>query len=492
MPFDETNNGGRPGQEPRDELAAAVQRPVSGLAPRRHEQAIRRGLLKALQERRRPRQGKTAAARQDQPSGKARHGLAQFDFLSAETGFDTLHVRDELLITGRSYDGRGPGARQGQDRYAKPYLDALHLKASDVECRELQGRVLRLTSASGMEPQELADVARNLRTRGFAASLTNVTPTAMGIIKTPPLRAQAASVVQPTPPAVEQAAGGHAQRSIQGTPTKVAIIDTGITGEIRTDEWLISIPRPSRDLDPLSAFPFAGRDRYLDLDAGHGTFVAGLVQQVSPGVDITVYRAVDSDGIASEVTVACEMIRAVKKGGAQIINLSLGCQTQDDTPPIAIAAALEVIREWERETGHQVLVVAAAGNYGDTRPCWPAAFRGVVSVAGLAPDMMPSLFSSRGFWVTCSTVGQGLRSTFVEGQLSPLVDPHMTVFGPDSWAVWSGTSFAAPQITGAVARLCQKEGLKPREALRRLLAVGQPLPDFGQALHISPGALDQA
>ena len=66
------------------------------------------------------------------------------------------------------------------------------------------------------------------------------------------------------------------------------------------------------------------------------------------------------------------------------------------------------------------------------------------------------------------------------------MSPQATVFGPDSWAVWSGTSFTAPQVSGELARLGQEEELKPREALRRLLAEGQPLPDFGQALRILP------
>jgi hypothetical protein len=66
------------------------------------------------------------------------------------------------------------------------------------------------------------------------------------------------------------------------------------------------------------------------------------------------------------------------------------------------------------------------------------------------------------------------------------VSPQAAAFGPDSWAVWSGTSFTAPQVTGELARLRQEEGLKPREALHRLLAEGEPLPDFGQALRILP------
>jgi len=92
--------------------------------------------------------------------------------------------------------------------------------------------------------------------------------------------------------------------------------------------------------------------------------------------------------------VACEMIRAVKEGGAQIVNLSLGGHTLDNVPPVALQAALETITEWEHETGQEVLIVAAAGDYADTTPCWPAAFRRVVSVASLAPDMSPSPVAS--------------------------------------------------------------------------------------------------
>jgi len=61
-------------------------------------------------------------------------------------------------------------------------------------------------------------------------------------------------------------------------------------------------------------------------------------------------------------------------------------------------------------------------------------------------------------------------------------------FGPDAWAVWTGTSFAAPQIAGAVANVCQAEGIGVREALRRLLAAGRPVPGFGRAVGpILPG-----
>lgn len=479
MPFDESNSGGLSGDGPRDEVAADVQRQVIELTQRRYQPAIRHEMLRLLQQRRMPLEKERASSGADLP-------ITPFDFLPVEVGFDTLFVRGELLITGRSYDGRGASApSRGPDRYAQPYLNALHMEVSEVDCAELRDRVLRLTSTE-MGPQELADVARVLRARGFAVSLSCITPSA-GVIKPPPTPVPPPPAPTPPPPGPGPVpppgeAAVRPERPGRGEPVRVAVIDTGITEEKRADGLLANILRTPANIDPLDTFPLPHGDGYLDFDAGHGTFAAGIVQQVAPEAEITAYRVVDCDGIAPEPSVACAIIRAVMEG-AQIVNLSLGCQTQDDTPPVGLQQALEVVREINPEA----LIVAAAGNFADSRPCWPAAFRGVVSVAALTPDLMPAPWSSRGFWVTCSAVGQGIRSTFVEGKLSPLESQVSTVFGPDSLARWSGTSFTAPQVVGAIARLCQAEGIRPRAALRQLLAVGTPLPDFGSALRILPG-----
>src|ERR1700729_4665993 len=69
------------------------------------------------------------------------------------------------------------GAQPGAGPTARAYLDALGMAAGEVDCAELQGRVVRLTHPD-MSPQELSDVARELRARGFTASVTNITPTA--------------------------------------------------------------------------------------------------------------------------------------------------------------------------------------------------------------------------------------------------------------------------------------------------------------------------
>jgi subtilisin family serine protease len=236
-------------------------------------------------------------------------------------------------------------------------------------------------------------------------------------------------------------------------------------------------------VDPLDALPQA--DDLLDYAAGHGTFVAGIVQQVAPGAEIAMYRALESDGVGTELGVACALVRAVK-AGAKIVNLSVGGQTRFDSPSLPIAAALDEITKYEAAPGATV-IIASAGNYGDTRPTWPAAFRRVVSVGAVAADLHPTAWSSRGFWVDCASVGEGILSTFVEGRESYEFTGDPDTFGTNPFARWSGTSFAAPQVAGAVARLMQEHDLTARQALARLLAGGRPVPDFGQALSILPG-----
>lgn len=346
-------------------------------------------------------------------------------------------------------------------------------------CPEIADVVARFVK--DIDAEALAQIGLFLRSRGVAASVNHIAPLA-AIIK-------GQGGAEPSEPARAYVQAGPTTSA--AAATVVAVIDTGIAAEKRSDGWLDhdAITRVAdENIDEIDKFPMQPEpDGYLDFASGHGTFVVGIVQQVAPGATIKVYRAVDSDGIGSEVRVACAMVRAVTEG-AQILNLSLGTQSIDDGMPIALEAALELIADIEHREDREVLIVAAAGNYGDTRPCWPAAFRRVVAVAALNDDLTPALdWSSRGVWVDCSTVGEGVMSTYLAGKESTDFDPDPDTFGKDSWAVWSGTSFAAPQVCGAVARLCDERGLRPREALEVLLDGGTYVPNFGRAVRILPG-----
>ena len=54
--------------------------------------------------------------------------------------------------------------------------------------------------------------------------------------------------------------------------------------------------------------------------------------------------------------------------------------------------------------------------------------------------------------------------------------------------MWTGTSFAAPQIAGLISATCREQGLKPREAVDRLFPPGdRPAGDYGFPVVLLPG-----
>jgi hypothetical protein len=272
----------------------------------------------------------------------------------------------------------------------------------------------------------------------------------------------------------------------------VAVIDTGINNDSRMDGWLAGIPETAANIDPLDVFPVTVQngqvirgDGLLDPSAGHGTFVTGVVQQVAPAATVRVYRAVDTDGMGTSYDVANAMTQAALDG-ADVINASLGVSTVDNLPPVAFTTAVETIQN-ERPG---VVIVASAGNMGLDVPMYPAAMGEVTGVAALNPDGLTlAPWSNYGDWVDCSSVGVGITSTFVEGY-EPHTENGVVVteyFGPNSWALWSGTSFSAPQIAGAVAQLCQLYNIAPQDALTQLFNGRQKLPGRGYVVPILPG-----
>lgn len=276
----------------------------------------------------------------------------------------------------------------------------------------------------------------------------------------------------------------------------VVVIDTGLDAgsRDRTDGFLDDVVARDEDLDPLDEVEPDGTptsDGLLDQAAGHGTFVAGLIRQVEPRADVIMLRALDTEGMGGEDMIAMAICRAREifrqHGGRGVLNLSLGIETIDDLPPLAIECAL-------RELPDDVVVVAAAGNEPSRRPLWPAAHKRVVAVAGLCDNLSPSAWSNRGHVVDFSTRGEGIVSTFVVGTETQRPDePPATEFPfggqQHAYALWTGTSFAAPQVAARIAgMLAEDHRLPGTDAVQRLRDKGTYLPGWGYVVGILPPA----
>jgi len=248
-----------------------------------------------------------------------------------------------------------------------------------------------------------------------------------------------------------------------GAGVQVAVVDTGLDvgAASASHGWLDGIPiddSPVGNRDLLDAVP--APDGYLDEAAGHGTFVAGLVRQAAPACEISAIKVLDSDGIGTDFAVAEALFRLAEAEVApHIVNLSLACLAGETITPVAIDAAIDALTQRHPDT----LIVAAAGNDGSDAPTWPAANKSVLSV-GACDGARPASYSNTGYWVDFSLPADGVVSTYVKGMRRC---EDTTIEYVADYASWSGTSFAAPQVSGLLAGLLS-DGHRPSAAVAEL------------------------
>jgi hypothetical protein len=247
-----------------------------------------------------------------------------------------------------------------------------------------------------------------------------------------------------------------------GGPT-VIVLDTGMA-ESAFAPAALSSPAPMRAASPTDVdAPDENDDHLLDPAAGHGTFIAGLIGQVSPGCEIVVHRVLSTFGDGDEASIVHSLRNlGISDPAHTIVNLSFGGYVLEH--PYALARAIRTLQS------AGVVVVASAGNDGTCRPTFPAALPGVVGVGAVGPNG-PAPFTNYGPWVRACAPGVDLVSTFFDHFNGR--DPRGTDGAdPDKfggWAVWSGTSFSAPVVVGALARTMMDAGCTGREAVARVI-----------------------
>ena len=200
------------------------------------------------------------------------------------------------------------------------------------------------------------------------------------------------------------------------------------------------------DLADITHPDLAGHTRQLNpgpIHAPHGTQVASAAAGAANGFGVTgVFpgASVLSIGLPPDITCAdaANGIVAASNAGAKVINLSIGspsaCATLFGAVQIAFARGS--------------LVVAASGNeFAEGNPViFPAAYPHVLSVASLNPSLAPSFFSTSNAAVDIAAPGVA-----VPVAMPGAFDTQDGVL--DGVTLASGTSFAAPMVSGAAAWL---------------------------------------
>lgn len=232
----------------------------------------------------------------------------------------------------------------------------------------------------------------------------------------------------------------------RGEGIVVAVIDTGV----RQDHLWFGGSVRSRGLPDDEELDGDPADGHLDFEAGHGTFVTGVIHQLAPGATLVVRGTLDSAGTVSDAEVAGAihtLIDEQARTGTQIhiLNLSLGGYVHG-CDPMGLPATTGAIRAL-RERNPGLVVTAAAGNNNVDEPFYPAALSDVIGVGALDRNFAKATFSNFGPWVDAWALGVGIRSTYVGDVLD---QPGGGGTGTEM-ARWSGTSFAAPRVAGAIA-----------------------------------------
>ena len=228
-------------------------------------------------------------------------------------------------------------------------------------------------------------------------------------------------------------------RSIVGGPVEgdgsgelVGILDSGIEAHPQFDDvYIVHID--------LAGGGVAG------LGAAHGTAVASIIagsEGIAPAAELFVVRVLDDEGMGNSFHVAEGIVQAVDLG-VDVLNMSLG--VYQDTQLMR-----EAIRYAE---DNDVIMVAAAGNDGYTQMPYPAAYPQVLSVTAVDSVGRQALFPNQSSSIDFAAPGVGVLTAKENG----------------GTMLFSGTSAAAPFVTGTLASILSSETARSHQEVVDLM-----------------------
>ncbi|MEU7280699.1 type VII secretion-associated serine protease mycosin [Streptomyces sp. NPDC045431] len=303
------------------------------------------------------------------------------------------------------------------------------------------------------------------RPRAFAAALAAV---GFALLPAAPAHADAIRAQQWGLEAMHTA---EAWRTTKGAGVTVAVLDTGVDD---THPDLAGNVLPGKDLIGFGA----GRgDRAW---ARHGTAMAGIIAGhghgrgnqdgvlgIAPEAKILPVRVIlegadpaRTKARATRGTALAKGIRWAVDQGADVINLSLGDDSESAHPDAGEDAAVQYA------LSKGVVVVASAGNGGEKGDhiSYPAAYPGVIAVTAVDRYGTHAAFSTSRWYATVSAPGVDIV----------IPDPDRKYY--QGW----GTSAASAFVSGAVALVrAAHPGLTPAQIKKLLADTARDRPESG-------------
>jgi hypothetical protein len=280
---------------------------------------------------------------------------------------------------------------------------------------------------------------------------------------------------------------------------------------LRPDGPLRVYPATLEDVRLLAPYTSLGHPYSM---TDHGLFVAGIIHTLVPQATLHLHEVMNSYGVGCVETILKGLINALNQPGNQrpkIINCSLVLGLPPDGKPDPdlpyelpvpthlkeMLKPLEDIFDLIADEG--IVVVAASGNdaqVGHQRPParYPAAFQNVIGVGALPrpPHGTPHKKTSysnqadhpkgNGYVTLGGEEGQkkGVLGVFIshfpeytgqrpKNKREVKRDCVKYQYNKSGWAWWAGTSFAAPIITGILARNWKTSALTDLSGARSLI-----------------------
>ena len=213
-----------------------------------------------------------------------------------------------------------------------------------------------------------------------------------------------------------------------GRRVRIAILDTGLASTApglwaKVDASKNFVERGQAAYDNPNGTDSDG-DGVADEAAGHGTVVAGIVDAVAPQTRFVIAKVADTDGYASTWNLI-EGIQFALLSGAEVVNISLA-----DPKPNMLLTLICLEAE---ATG--ITVIASIGNDNKLDAYEPASNLTVITVTAVDLNGVKAPFSN---WHSSADVAAPGTS---------VISRYWTGGGIQ----WSGTSFSAAFVSGAIA-----------------------------------------
>lgn len=261
-----------------------------------------------------------------------------------------------------------------------------------------------------------------------------------------------------------------------GVGVKVAVLDSGIDAT-----------HPDLSANYAGGYDFLDNDDSPNDLNGHGTHVSGTIAAennligvvgVSPGVELYSLKFLDASG-SGYSSDAIAGIQWAVNNGIQVLNMSYGSYFSNRTEKSALDKAYAA----------GMLLVAAAGNDGNTLKLYPAAYSSVMAVAATDLNNNRASFSSYYSDVEIAAPGVGINSTL------PTYSVYLnTEYGYDSnYDELNGTSMATPHVSGAAALVFASDtNLSNVDVRNRLNSTATDLGAAGRDIYFGFGLVNAA